>query len=160
MLKTDYREVVDAIAWRHMVYTGPIDAFFDHRHGKLPYRSLAFQHETLPQPQFQPVGTVNFPNDHSYTRITEFKHLTGQQCQGTSFVYEFPSDEGDPFYPIPTPTNQALYKKYQELAEKEKGVTFVGRLAEYKYYNMDQVVASALKTTSDILSNYTKAEDE
>jgi len=158
-VETDYQSLDASYTWQHMIYSGPVDAYFNFAHGKLPYRSLRFDHQHQSD-QLQEVGTVNFPNDHGYTRITEFKHLTGQQCQGTSFVFEFPSDEGDPFYPIPTPTNQALYKKYQELAEKEKGVTFVGRLAEYKYYNMDQVVASALKTTSDILSNYTKAEDE
>ena len=105
---------------------------------------------------FQKVGTVNYPNDHQYTRITEFKHLTGQNIKGTSIVYEYPQSEGDPFYPIPNEANQIQYKKYQDLAEKEISVSFVGRLAEYKYYNMDQVVASALKTSSEILKNQSK----
>jgi UDP-galactopyranose mutase len=101
--------------------------------------------------QFQEVGTVNFPNDFEYTRITEFKHLTGQITSGTSIVEEYPRAEGDPFYPIPTKENEALYKKYQQLAEQDKNVYFVGRLAQYRYYNMDQVVAAALKAADDIL---------
>jgi len=146
MLSTDYREVADLLPWRHMVYTGPIDAFFNHRHGQLPYRSLEFRHVTLPQGQFQSVGTVNYPNDYAYTRITEFKHITGQQHPWTSVVYEYPQAEGDPYYPILTEVNQALYQRYQALVEQEqaKGVYFVGRLAQYRYYNMDQVVGAAL----------------
>ncbi len=134
-------------AFDHVVYTGPIDAYFGHCHGPLPYRSLRFEHQHLPQTQwFQQVGTVNYPNDHAYTRITEFKHLTGQQHSGTSIVREYPQAEGDPYYPIPSDSSEALFKQYQALAERENGVTFVGRLAEYRYYNMDQVVAAALTT--------------
>lgn len=136
----------------HIVYTGPIDAFFGHCHGKLPYRSLRFEHSHLAQDtDFQPVGTVNYPNDHAYTRITEFKHLTGQKSNGTSLVHEFPCAEGDPYYPIPRPENEALYKKYAAMADATTDVTFVGRLAQYRYYNMDQIVASALKTCEDLL---------
>lgn len=139
----------------HIIYTGPIDAFFDHCHGKLPYRSLRFEHSHLAQDtDFQPVGTVNYPNDHAYTRITEFKHLTGQKANGTSLVHEYPSAEGDPYYPIPRPENEALYKRYAEMAEATEGVTFVGRLAQYRYYNMDQIVASALKTCEDLLNQW------
>jgi UDP-galactopyranose mutase len=144
MLNTDYREIVRFVPWRHMVYTGPIDAFFDFRHGRLPYRSLRFEHATLPQARFQPVGTVNYPNDYAYTRITEFKHLSGQRHAMTSIVYEYPCAEGDPYYPVPRPENTALYKRYEAEAEALDDVTFVGRLATYKYYNMDQVVAQAL----------------
>ena len=144
MLNTDYREIVDLLPWRHMVYTGPIDAFFDYKHGKLPYRSLRFEHVTLPQPQVQAVGTVNYPNDYAYTRITEFKHLTGQQHDHTSLVYEFPCDEGDPYYPVPRPENAELYRLYEAETETRPDVTFVGRLASYRYYNMDQVVGQAL----------------
>jgi UDP-galactopyranose mutase len=146
MLNTDYREVVDFVPWRHMIYSGPIDAFFDHRHGKLPYRSLRFEHVTLPQERFQDVGTVNFPNDYAYTRITEFKHLTGQSHASTSIVYEYPCDEGDPYYPVPRPENNALLRRYEEDAAQRPDVTFVGRLASYRYYNMDQVVGQALST--------------
>jgi UDP-galactopyranose mutase len=142
-------EVGDA----HIVYSGPIDAFFDYRFGKLPYRSLEFAHEHLPDvDHFQPVGTVNYPNDEAFTRITEFKHLTGDTGRGTSVVREYPRAEGDPFYPIPRPENEALFKRYQELADAAEGVTFVGRLAQYRYYNMDQVVAAALKSAEDILA--------
>jgi UDP-galactopyranose mutase len=144
MLNTDYREIVDLVPWRHMVYTGPIDAFFDYRHGKLPYRSLRFEHVTLPQQRYQAVGTVNYPNDYAYTRITEFKHLTGQQHDHTSLVYEFPCDEGDPYYPVPRPENAELYRLYEAETETRPDVTFVGRLASYRYYNMDQVVGQAL----------------
>jgi UDP-galactopyranose mutase len=144
MLNTDYRELRGVLPYRELVYTGPVDAFFDNCFGKLPYRSLEFQHQTVNQPRFQAVGTVNYPNDNPYTRVTEFKHLTGQEHSKTSLVYEFPRAEGDPYYPIPRPENTALYRRYQALAEGQQGVHFVGRLATYKYYNMDQVVAQAL----------------
>jgi UDP-galactopyranose mutase len=146
LLDTDYRELVGDVEFDHMVYTGPVDAFFDYRFGKLPYRSLEFRHETLPQAQFQAVGTVNYPNEHAYTRITEFKHLTGQEHGRTGIVYELPRAEGDPYYPIPRAENAALYQRYAALAEQRADVTFVGRLATYRYYNMDQVVAQALAT--------------
>ena len=144
MLNTDYRDVVNLIPWKYMIYTGPVDAFFDFRFGKLPYRSLEFEHVTLPREQFQPVGTVNYPNDHPYTRISEFKHITGQTSPSTSLVYEYPRADGDPYYPVPTRENAALYKRYEAEADAQSDVTFVGRLATYKYYNMDQVVAQAL----------------
>ncbi len=144
MLNTDYREIVKFIPHREMVYTGPVDAFFDFRFGKLPYRSLEFKFETLDQEWLQPVGTINYPNDNLYTRISEFKHLSGQKNPRTSIVYEYPRAEGDPYYPVPRAENQALYKQYQALADATPGVHFVGRLATYKYYNMDQVVAQSL----------------
>lgn len=154
MLNTDYREIARLVPWRHMVYTGPIDAFFDFKYGKLPYRSLQFQHVTLPQERFQPVGTVNYPNDYAYTRITEFKHLTGQQHRLTSVVYEYPRADGDPYYPVPRPENTALYRKYENDAEALDNVSFVGRLATYKYYNMDQVVAQALTAFKRLRERY------
>ncbi len=145
MLSTDYRDVAGLLPWRHMVYTGPVDAFFGHRHGRLPYRSLEFSHETLPQAQLQAVGTINHPNDSPYTRVTEFKHLTGQAHPWTSVVYEHPRADGDPYYPVPRAENQALYRLYEAEAERlQQQVTFVGRLATYRYYNMDQVVGQAL----------------
>jgi UDP-galactopyranose mutase len=101
MLNTDYREIVDLMPWKHMVYTGPVDAFFDYKYGKLPYRSLRFEHVNVKKEQFQPVGTVNYPNDYGYTRISEFKHITGQEHPSTSVVYEYPCAEGDPYYPVP-----------------------------------------------------------
>jgi UDP-galactopyranose mutase len=148
----DFFKIRNRIKARHIVFTGPIDAYFDYCHGKLPYRSLEFQHEHLSDTgKFQPVGTVNYPNDHDFTRITEFKHLTGQIHAGTSIVREYPRAEGDPYYPVPRPENEALFKKYEALAGKESNVTFVGRLAQYRYYNMDQCVGAALKAAENIL---------
>lgn len=144
MLNTDYREVANPVPWGHLVPSGPIDAFCDYRYGKLPYRSLRFEHVTLPQASFQAVGAVNYPNDDAYTRITEFKHLTGQPHSQTWLVYAYPTDAGDPRYPVPRAKNQALYKKYLAEADALEHVTFVGRLATYRYYNMDQVLAQAL----------------
>ncbi len=152
-LQTDYRHLRGELRPKHTVFTGPIDAYFDYRFGPLPYRSLRFEHEHLPAcSKHQPVGTVNYPNDHAYTRVTEFKHLTGQSHKGTSIVREFPTAEGEPFYPIPRRANEVLYKRYKELADKEIQVSFVGRLAQYRYYNMDQVVAAALTTAERIVS--------
>jgi UDP-galactopyranose mutase len=144
MLNTDYREIAGVVPYKEMVYSGPIDAFFDFKFGKLPYRSLEFEHQTLRQERFQQVGTMNFPNENAYTRVTEFKHLTGQVHPHTSVVYEYPRAEGEPYYPIPKAENDELYAKYKQLAERTRAVHFVGRLATYKYYNMDQVVAQAL----------------
>jgi UDP-galactopyranose mutase len=147
-LETDFHALRKEWLAERIIYTGPLDAFFDFRFGPLPYRSLRFEHEHLPTvTRYQSVGTVNYPNDHAYTRITEFKHLTGQRHDGTSIVREYPQAEGDPYYPIPRPTNEALFKRYQALAEAEVNVLFVGRLAQYRYYNMDQAVAAALALT-------------
>ena len=143
----DFREVQDQVDAAHIIYTGPIDEYFDFRFGKLPYRSLKFDHRTLDQVQYQPVGTVNFPApDVPYTRISEYKHLTGQNHPRTTITYEYPAAEGDPYYPIPRAENQALFKRYEALGDTTEGVTFVGRLATYRYYNMDQIVGQALAT--------------
>ena len=144
MLNTDYKEIIEMVPFRKMIYTGPIDAFFNYCYGKLPYRSLEFKFETVEAEQFQPTGTVNYPNGQLYTRITDFKYLTGQKHPKTTVVYEYPKAEGDPYYPVPRPENEALYKKYQKLAIATPNTFFVGRLATYKYYNMDQVVAQSL----------------
>jgi UDP-galactopyranose mutase len=127
-----------------MIYTGPVDYFFDYQYGRLPYRSLDFKFETVDKEFAQPTGTVNYPNEHPYTRSTELKYLTGQKHNKTTLVYEYPKAEGDPYYPVPRKENAALYKKYQALAEETPNVYFTGRLATYKYYNMDQVVAQSL----------------
>jgi UDP-galactopyranose mutase len=153
MLNTSYQEIMDEISYKKLIFTGPIDEYFNHCFGKLPYRSIEFKFETLEKEQFQPTGTVNYPNDYSFTRITEFKYLTGQKNSRTSIVYEFPKAEGDPYYPIPKPENGLLYKKYQALADQLSNTYFVGRLATYKYYNMDQVVAQALSTFKKILNS-------
>jgi UDP-galactopyranose mutase len=143
----DFRDVRNDVDYGHLIYTGPIDEYFDYRFGKLPYRSLKFDHQTLEQEQFQETGTVNYPSeDVPFTRISEYKHLTGQTSPVTTVTYEYPSAEGDPYYPIPRPENQALFKKYEALGDATEGVTFVGRLATYRYYNMDQIVGQALAT--------------
>jgi UDP-galactopyranose mutase len=144
MLNTDYREVRDFLPYRAMVYTGPIDEFFDLRFGKLPYRSLDFRFETRAESQIQPVAVINYPNDYAYTRVTEFKHLTGQEHARSTLVYEYPKVEGDPYYPVLNPTTSEIYHQYRLLADRTPDVHFVGRLATYRYYNMDQVVAQAL----------------
>lgn len=144
MLNTDYRELRNLIPHSQLIFTGPVDEYFDHCYGKLPYRSLDFKHETHHRPRFQEAPVVNYPNDYNHTRITEFKYLTGQEHPSTSIVFEYPKADGDPYYPIPRPDNALLYRKYHTLAASTPGVHFVGRLATYKYYNMDQVVAQAL----------------
>ena len=143
MLNTDYHEITADIPFKQIIFTGPVDEYFDYCYGKLPYRSINFKFETLDKEQFQSTGTINYPNDYAFTRITEFKYLTGQKHHKTSLVYEFPTADGDPYYPIPRPENADLYKKYKALAD-QSDTWFVGRLATYKYYNMDQVVAQAL----------------
>jgi UDP-galactopyranose mutase len=153
MLNTDYREIIDVIPYREMIYTGPIDLFFDYCYGKLPYRSLKFKHETINKSVYQPAPVVNYPNEHLYTRVTEFKYLTGQEHAKTSIVYEYPRAEGDPYYPIPRSENAELYKQYKALADSTPGVHFVGRLATYKYYNMDHVVAQALKVYNNLVES-------
>ena len=146
MTQTDYRDVKDVIPHRRLIFTGPIDEYFGFRHGRLPYRSLKFKHVTLDREWSQAVGTVNYPMSEDYTRISEYKHLTGQEHGKTTITYEYPSAEGDPYYPVPKPENQELFKKYERLALATPDVWFVGRLATYRYYNMDQIVGQALAT--------------
>jgi UDP-galactopyranose mutase len=149
----DYFARRGSLKARHTVYTGPIDAFFGYCYGKLPYRSLNFEHQHLPGVErAQPVAVINHPNEHAYTRVTEFKHLTGQQHSGTSMVREYPCAEGDPYYPVPRPENEALFKRYEALSLAETDATFVGRLATYRYYNMDQCVGAALKAADNVLA--------
>jgi UDP-galactopyranose mutase len=146
-LGVDFKDLEPEQLAPQIVYTGPIDEYFDHRFGSLPYRSLSFRHETLDQRRFQPVAVINYPEEQvPYTRITEYKHLTGQVHRRTSISYETPGSGGDPYYPIPRPENAALYKRYAALADQHPEVSFVGRLATYRYYNMDQVVGQALAT--------------
>jgi UDP-galactopyranose mutase len=147
LLNTDYRDVVTKIRHKHLIYTGTIDEYFNHCFGPLPYRSLRFEPETLEREFFQPAMQVNYPNDHDFTRIVEIKHATGQKLPRTTIVREYPADYapgGEPYYPIPAPDSRAIYEKYAALAKAQKNVSFVGRLATYRYYNMDQVVGMAL----------------
>lgn len=150
MLNCDYREIEKDIPFDEMIYTGPIDSYFDYCYGKLPYRSLEFKHETHDTPVFQAAPVVNYPNEQLYTRITEFKYLTGQKHAKTSIVYEFPKSQGDAYYPVPRKENADLYARYKSLADATPSVHFVGRLATYKYYNMDQIVAQALTSYGKI----------
>ena len=151
-LNKDFKHIRNSTSFKQLIFTGPVDEYFDYKLGKLPYRSLRFEHQHLELDQLQEVGTVNYPNDHDYTRITEFKHLTDSSGRrGTSIVKEYPSDIGDPYYPIPRPENESLYKQYQVMANNEPNVYFVGRLAQYRYYNMDQVVGAALALSAEIL---------
>ncbi len=146
-LGTSYREARTVIPHRHLIFTGPIDEYFEHRFGPLPYRSLRFEPETLAQEFYQPAMQVNYPNDHDFTRIVELKHATGQRLPVTTIVREYPEDFGagkEPYYPIPAPDTRALYERYAALAALETRTTFVGRLAAYRYYNMDQVIGMAL----------------
>jgi UDP-galactopyranose mutase len=153
MLGTDYKEIEAVIPYKKMIYTGPIDYFFDNCYGKLPYRSIEFRFETIEADRYQPTGTVNYPNEHPYTRVTEFKYLTGQKHSKTAVVFEYPQAEGDPYYPVPRPENAELYKRYQLLANSLPNVYFTGRLATYKYYNMDQVIAQSLTLYKKIASS-------
>ncbi len=147
----DYQQVRRTVPHRRLIWTGPVDEYFGFRFGKLPYRSLQFEHRTLEQEWFLPTGTLNYPSeDVPYTRVSEYKHMTGQTHPFTSVTYEFPGAEGEPYYPIPRPENQALYKRYEALADATPDVWFVGRLATYRYYNMDQIVGQALATFNRI----------
>jgi UDP-galactopyranose mutase len=146
-LGVEYEDVRAEAIYDRLIFTGPVDEYFDFRYGKLPYRSLSFRHEILDREWHQPVAVVNYPDEAvPYTRVSEYKHMTGQSCAKTTITYEYPSAEGDPYYPVPRPENQALYKKYEALALANPEVHFVGRLATYRYYNMDQVTGQALAT--------------
>jgi UDP-galactopyranose mutase len=151
MLNTSYEEVKELVPHRELIYSGPIDGYFNHCFGRLPYRSLRFRFETHDRPRFQNAPVVNYPNDYDFTRVTEFKYLTGQEHPKTTVVYEYPRAEGDPYYPVPRPENAEIYRRYEALARNQKGVHFVGRLATYRYYNMDQVVAQALTLCTKIV---------
>jgi UDP-galactopyranose mutase len=161
-LETDYWEVRDEIEHGHLVYTGPVDRFFDFRFGALPYRSLEWELRNEPTPDggyFQPVGSINEPSEEvPYTRVTEFRHISGQAPHDSStLAVEFPRAEGDPYYPIPNDETRALYKQYEALAAELPDVTFVGRLARYQYLNMDQVVGQALSTAEKRLATLSTA---
>ena len=147
-LGTDFEAVRDSVEHSHLVYTGQIDSFFDFRYGALPYRSLVWELRNEPTPDaelVQPVASINFPSEEvPWTRITEFRHLTGQVHRSSTLAVEFPAGDGHPYYPIPHDDTRALYKRYETLAAELPAVTFVGRLARYQYLNMDQVVAQAL----------------
>jgi UDP-galactopyranose mutase len=155
-LATDYAEVRASVRAGLLVWTGPIDEYFGFRYGHLPYRSLHFAHEHRLTPGgrlVQPVAQINYPNARiPYTRVTEFRHLTGEGGEVSTLAYEYPCAEGEPYYPVPSPLARALYHRYEALARRRPEVLFVGRLARYQYLNMDQVVASALQAARRVLA--------
>jgi UDP-galactopyranose mutase len=156
MLNTDYKEIIDSLQYETLLYTGPIDEFYNYKHGKLLYRSIQFQFETFDKEEFQEASVVNYPNDYDYTRITEFKKLTGQEHKKTTICREIPCADGEPYYPFPTKDCKARFALYEEDMKKEKNVVFLGRLAEYRYYNMDAVVRRALDVVSDMVTGTIK----
>lgn len=145
MLNTDYKEVIADLTYDKMIYTGPADYYYDYKHGKLSYRSINFQFETMDKEVYQEAPVVNYPNDYDFTRITEFKQLTWQEHKKTTIVKEFPCADGEPYYPFPTKDCKAQFSLYEEEINKEEKVHFLGRLAQYRYYNMDAVVYEALR---------------
>ncbi len=155
LLQTDYRSLVDMIDYKRMIFTGPMDEFFDGCHGLLPYRSLRFELKHEPDIQVQEVAQLNYPNEHSFTRTTEFKTLTGQRSAGSTIAYEYSEPHiagaNEPYYPIPQEQNRIRYASYlDEAARLGDRILFAGRLADYKYYNMDQAIGRALKLFSQI----------
>ena len=153
MLNTDYKEILNQLQYETLFYTGATDEFYDYKHGKLPYRSIDFQFETFDREEFQEAPVVNYPNDYDFTRITEFKKLTWQEHKKTTICKEFPCSEGEPYYPFPTNECKAQFALYEEDMKREKNVIFLGRLAEYRYYNMDAVVRRALSVSDSIIKN-------
>jgi len=147
MLNTEYKLIKNEITTWKTIYTGPIDEYFDYQHGKLPYRSIDFQFETIDRPEYQPVAVVNYPNDYDFTRITEYKWMTGQVHSRTTIVREYPNSEGEPYYPVPRGENKELYGRYEALASKEENVYFLGRLGRYQYLNMDVAIKEAMELT-------------
>jgi len=150
LLNTEYDDIKDIVPHRRTIYTGPIDAFFESAHGDLPYRSLRFESVTKRLKYYQEVATVNCPYEYGFTRITEWKHLTGQQHPLTTVTFEYPGPyvpgQNEPYYPTPQEATQRVYQRYcQEAAKLEGKVFFAGRLADYRYYNMDEAVARALE---------------
>ena len=154
VLGMDWKETEREVSFDQVIYTGPIDEFFDYLHGPLPYRSLRFRFQYAPVEWYQPVGTVNYPNEHDYTRITEMKRLTGQEHKGSTLVFEYPEaydpEHNEPYYPVPREENREVYARYEKEARRLRGVYFAGRLADYRYYNMDQAVARALRLFEEI----------
>ena len=150
-LQTDFLDIRRELKWNRLIYTGPLDEYFDFRHGRLPYRSLRFDYETLPQQCYQAAGSVNYPNEYEFTRITEFKHLTGQAHPWTTICREYPQNGGEPYYPVPQAASRELRERYLRDVRQLEKVFFVGRLAEYQYLNMDVVVEHALQLAEKLV---------
>jgi UDP-galactopyranose mutase len=145
VLNTDYKKILNDVNFDKVIYTGPIDYYFDYLHGKLPYRSIRFEWENMEEAYYQSTTQVNFVDSSTdYTRVVEHKYLSGEISKTTTISREYPHNNGEPFYPIPSENNRKLYSKYKKEQFKEKNTIFCGRLAEYQYYNMDQVVGNAI----------------
>jgi len=152
MLNIDYKEILNEIKYSKMIYTGPIDYFFDYKFGKLPYRSIRFEFKNYKTEKIQHAAVVNYSDlNEAYTRVTEYKYLTGQNSKTTTLSFEYTQKEGEPYYPIPTDSNRRLHLLYKKESEQLKNVIFCGRLSEYQYYNMDQVVANVFNILRKIL---------
>jgi len=145
ILDTDYKKIVQDVKFNKMIYTGPIDYFFDYTFGRLPYRSIRFEFENHAVEHYQEAAQINYCDSHAFTRVVEHKKLNNQKSSSTTISKEYPQQNGEEYYPIPTSENKKLFIKYREEAAGIKNVIFCGRLAEYQYYNMDQVVANSLK---------------
>lgn len=146
ILGVDYKDVIKNVNYKYMIYTGPIDYFFDYKFGKLSYRSIEFKFKNVELESYQPASVVNYVDDDvPFTRVTEYKKITNQKSNSTTVSFEYPSMNGDPYYPILTEDNLANLKLYLQEANNIKNLILCGRLAEFKYYDMHQVVARALK---------------
>ncbi len=171
LLNTESAEARSSIRHDHLIFTGPIDEYFNYQYGPLPYRSLRFEKESFTADQLiprQPIAgqpgfyqaamQINYPSVKiPHTRIVEIKHASGQKIDATTIVREYPDDWArgkDPYYPVPTDESKILYQRYAKLAAAEQGTTFIGRLATYRYYNMDQVTAMALSTSERLIKRF------
>lgn len=150
MLNTDYKEIIDSIDYEKLIYTGPLDYYYNYSLGKLKWRSIKFIFETYDCESYQPVASTRWPMDYDYTRITEFKKLTGQKNDKTTILKEIPCDGEEPFYTFPTKKWKDLAEEYRNMSKKETNVYFLGRLAEYKYYDMDDVIRKSLDLFEEI----------
>ena len=158
-LNTHFHQIKNNINYDNLIYCGAIDEFYDYEFGKLPYRSLKFEFESFKFEKYQLAPVINYPNDYDFTRITEYKYLSGQIHPYTTISKEYPSfagSESEKYYPIPNSENFAIFKKYQEKSLQEKNTIFIGRLAQYKYYNMDNVIAQALDVFETIKNQIVK----
>lgn len=153
LLNTEFKEALKGIRFNKLIYTGPIDAYFDYALGKLPYRSIDFRFETINREYFQQRAIINYPNDHEYTRCVEFKRLYQQKGVQTTVSREYPCwNDEEPYYPVSSPKNREMYRRYRELADSTPNTLFCGRLGTYEYCNMDQCIAQALTLFETVIS--------
>jgi UDP-galactopyranose mutase len=159
-LNTDYMDVMLRVPYRRLVFTGPIDSFFDYAIGRLPYRSIEFRFETHPRKHVQHLGVVNYPNDYEFTRCVEYKWLYQQRHDKTTVSRDYPCwNDDEPYYPVVSTRNNELYQKYKKLADRTPGTYFCGRLGTYRYYNMDQCIAQALDLFENRIAREARTHD-